>query len=60
MRKRYNNDKFQFHMGDERKTRSVAESLLGVGYFFQAAALKHVRAFDFPSFNDDTLQCAGC
>jgi UDP-N-acetylglucosamine 4,6-dehydratase len=47
MRKRYNNSKLKFYVGDVRDTRSVAAAMRGVDYCFQAAALKQVPSCEF-------------
>jgi UDP-N-acetylglucosamine 4,6-dehydratase len=47
MRKRYNNAKLQFHIGDVRNSRSVAAAMRGVDYVFHAAALKQVPSCEF-------------
>ncbi len=47
MRKRYNNPKLKFYLGDVRDSRSVAEVMRGVDYVFHAAALKQVPSCEF-------------
>jgi UDP-N-acetylglucosamine 4,6-dehydratase len=47
MRKRYNNPKLKFYVGDVRDMRSVAAAMRGVDYCFQAAALKQVPSCEF-------------
>lgn len=47
MRKRYNNAKLKFYIGDVRDERSVAGALRGVDYVFHAAALKQVPSCEF-------------
>ena len=47
MRKRYNNPKLKFYVGDVRDARSVAAVMRGVDYCFQAAALKQVPSCEF-------------
>lgn len=47
MRKRYNNAKIQFYIGDVRDSRSVAAAMRGVDYVFHAAALKQVPSCEF-------------
>jgi UDP-glucose 4-epimerase len=47
MRKRYNNQKLRFYVGDVRDPRSVASVMRGVDYCFQAAALKQVPSCEF-------------
>jgi UDP-N-acetylglucosamine 4,6-dehydratase/5-epimerase len=47
MRKRYNNPKLNFYIGDVRDTRSVAAAMRGVDYVFHAAALKQVPSCEF-------------
>lgn len=47
MRKRYNNAKLKFYVGDVRDARSVAGAMRGVDYVFHAAALKQVPSCEF-------------
>ena len=47
MRKRYNNAKLKFYIGDVRDARSVASAMRGVDYCFHAAALKQVPSCEF-------------
>jgi UDP-N-acetylglucosamine 4,6-dehydratase/5-epimerase len=47
MRKRYNNAKVKFYIGDVRDERSVASVMRGVDYVFHAAALKQVPSCEF-------------
>lgn len=47
MRKRYNNDKLKFYIGDVRDINSVKNAMHGVDYVFQAAALKQVPSCEF-------------
>jgi UDP-N-acetylglucosamine 4,6-dehydratase/5-epimerase len=47
MRKRYNNAKLKFYIGDVRDERSVAGAMRGVHYVFHAAALKQVPSCEF-------------
>jgi UDP-N-acetylglucosamine 4,6-dehydratase/5-epimerase len=47
MRKRYNNAKLKFYLGDVRDARSVAAAMRGVDFVFQAAALKQVPSCEF-------------
>lgn len=47
MRKRYNNDKLKFYIGDVRNLESVREAVRGVDYIFHAAALKQVPSCEF-------------
>jgi len=47
MRKRYNNSKLKFYIGDVRDARSVATAMRGVDYVFHAAALKQVPSCEF-------------
>lgn len=47
MRKRYNNAKLKFYIGDVRDQRSVATAMRGVDYVFHAAALKQVPSCEF-------------
>ncbi len=47
MRKRYNNTKLKFYVGDVRDQRSVAQVMRGVDYVFHAAALKQVPSCEF-------------
>lgn len=47
MRKRYNNDKLKFYIGDVRDINSVKNAMHGVDYIFHAAALKQVPSCEF-------------
>lgn len=47
MRKRYNDFKLKFYVGDVRDARSVQQAMRGVDYVFHAAALKQVPSCEF-------------
>ena len=47
MRKKYNNDKLKFYIGDVRDINSVKNAMHGVDYVFHAAALKQVPSCEF-------------
>jgi len=47
MRKRYDNAKLKFYIGDVRDSRAVAAAMRGVDYCFHAAALKQVPSCEF-------------
>ena len=47
MRKKYNNDKIKFYIGDVRDIQSVTNSMYGVDFVFHAAALKQVPSCEF-------------
>lgn len=47
MRKKYNNPKLKFYVGDVRDEKRVKEVMTGVDYVFHAAALKQVPSCDF-------------
>lgn len=47
MRKRYNNAKLKFYIGDVRDQRSVEQAMRGVDFVFHAAALKQVPSCEF-------------
>ena len=47
MRKRYNNDKIKFYIGDIRNENSVMDVMYSVDYVFHAAALKQVPSCEF-------------
>lgn len=47
MRKRYNNTKIKFYLGDVRDLSSVETVVNGVDYIFHAAALKQVPSCEF-------------
>jgi UDP-N-acetylglucosamine 4,6-dehydratase/5-epimerase len=47
MRKRYNNEKLKFYIGDIRDKNSIDEAVRGVDYIFHAAALKQVPSCEF-------------
>lgn len=47
MRKRFNNSKIKFYIGDVRDSRAVDSAVKGVDYIFHAAALKQVPSCEF-------------
>lgn len=47
MRKKYNNDKLKFYIGDVRDINSVKNAIYDVDYVFHAAALKQVPSCEF-------------
>jgi len=47
MRKKYNDSKLQFYIGDVRDYQSVLNAVRGVDYIFHAAALKQVPSCEF-------------
>jgi UDP-glucose 4-epimerase len=47
MRKKYNNSKLKFYIGDVRDYDSVLNAMRGVDYVFHAAALKQVPSCEF-------------
>lgn len=47
MRKKYNNSKLKFYIGDVRDYQSVLNAVRGVDYIFHAAALKQVPSCEF-------------
>lgn len=47
MRRKYQNDKIQFHIGDVRDFRSIKNAMYDVDYVFHAAALKQVPSCEF-------------
>jgi UDP-N-acetylglucosamine 4,6-dehydratase len=47
MRKRYDDAKLKFYVGDVRDARAVANSMRGVDFCFHAAALKQVPSCEF-------------
>lgn len=47
MRKKYNNPKLKFYIGDVRDYNSVQDAMRGVDYVFHAAALKQVPSCEF-------------
>ncbi len=47
MRKKYNNDKLKFYLGDVRNIDSIKNAMHGVDYIFHAAALKQVPSCEF-------------
>lgn len=47
LRKRVNNNKVKFYLGDVRDKRSVDNVMVGVDYIFHAAALKQVPSCEF-------------
>lgn len=47
MRKKYNNDKIKFYIGDVRDLQSIKNAMHNVDYIFHAAALKQVPSCEF-------------
>ena len=47
MRRKYNNHKIKFYIGDVRNAQSLWDSMEGVDYIFHAAALKQVPSCEF-------------
>lgn len=47
MRKKYNNDKLKFYIGDVRNIESIRDAVRGVDFIFHAAALKQVPSCEF-------------
>lgn len=47
MRKKFNNPKFRFYIGDVRDPESIRSAMDGVDYVFHAAALKQVPSCEF-------------
>ena len=47
MRKKYNNSKLKFYIGDVRDYNSIVDAMRGVDYVFHAAALKQVPSCEF-------------
>jgi len=47
MRKKYQNDKLKFYIGDVRDISSVKNAMYGIDYIFHAAALKQVPSAEF-------------
>lgn len=47
MRKKYNNDKIKFYIGDVRNLESIRDAVKGVDFIFHAAALKQVPSCEF-------------
>lgn len=47
MRKKYNNDKLKFYIGDVRNLESIRDAVKGVDFIFHAAALKQVPSCEF-------------
>lgn len=47
MRKRYQNERLKFYIGDVRDVQSVRNAVRGVDYIFHAAALKQVPSCEF-------------
>ena len=47
MRKKFNNDKIKFYIGDVRETRSLGAVMRDVDFVFHAAALKQVPSCEF-------------
>ncbi|NLA33765.1 MAG: polysaccharide biosynthesis protein, partial [Tenericutes bacterium] len=47
MRKKYNNPKLKFYIGDVRDYHSIEDAMDGVNFIFHAAALKQVPSCEF-------------
>jgi len=47
MRKKYNNNKLKFYIGDVRDLNSLEDAIKGVDFIFHAAALKQVPSCEF-------------
>ena len=47
MRKKYNNEKLKFYIGDVRDINSLDDAIKGVDFIFHAAALKQVPSCEF-------------
>lgn len=47
MRKKYNNEKLKFYLGDVRDVNSIKNAMKDVDYIFHAAALKQVPSCEF-------------
>jgi UDP-N-acetylglucosamine 4,6-dehydratase/5-epimerase len=47
MRKKYNDSKLKFYIGDVRDVNSIIDAMRGVDYVFHAAALKQVPSCEF-------------
>ena len=47
MRKKYNNNKLKFYLGDVRDVNSIKDAVRGVDFIFHAAALKQVPSCEF-------------
>ena len=47
LRKKYNNPKLKFYIGDVRDSQSVLSAVRGVDYIYHAAALKQVPSCEF-------------
>ena len=47
MRKKYNNSKLKFYLGDVRDINSLEDAIKGVDFIFHAAALKQVPSCEF-------------
>lgn len=47
MRRKYNNEKLKFYLGDVRQIDSIRNVMYGVDYIFHAAALKQVPSCEF-------------
>ena len=47
MRKKFNNNKLKFYIGDVRDVNSIDDAMRGVDYLFHAAALKQVPSCEF-------------
>ena len=57
MRKRYNNAKLKFYIGDVRDRLGVSQAMRGVDYVFHAAALKQVPSVSSTPFRRCSPMC---
>ena len=57
MRKKYNNNKLKFYIGDVRDKNSIDDAMRGVDYVFHAAALKQVPSCEFYKSVPGHLTC---
>ena len=47
MRKKYNNNKLKFYIGDVRDYKSIISAMIGVDFVFHSTALKQVPSCEF-------------
>lgn len=58
MRKKYDNPKLKFYIGDVRDYQSILNASRGVDFIYHAAALKQVPSCEISSYGSSKNQCS--